>query len=321
MKDFIEWGFSTLGKCRSTMLIKQGAIFSSVMLASALLLRPAGAAAQGSSDSSPTPAQVQALFSRAIENQHHNEEVLEEFERVERVVTRNEGDSTAVASDHTSRVIPTGTGIIRIDVPMDHSPASMAAYRRDLRQAIAADQLAIHPNDREKQDSAKFEKRRRDRAELLDDAGKAFHAKWAGRETRDSRTLAKFLLQPNPEYHPATRFGAIFQHVHATIWIDEGESQMARLEADIDSDISFGGGILGKVYRGGHIVMEQQEVQPGMWEPALLTYDVDGRKFIVGFAIHDRTEISGYRRLGQPAQAIEIIQKELNSLEASSDPH
>src|SRR2546429_5492170 len=42
---------------------------------------------------------------------------------------------------------------------------------------------------RMRQDLAKFEKRRRDHAELIDDAVKAFRVTWAGRETRDSRTL------------------------------------------------------------------------------------------------------------------------------------
>jgi hypothetical protein len=149
--------------------------------------------------------------------------------------------------------------------------------------------------------------------------------KWAGRETRPdpsgpngSRTLAKILLEPNPSYVPTSRFATAFQHVHATLWVDESQAQFARLESEITSDIPFAGGIAGKVYRGGHIVLEQSEVAPGVWLPTLYTYDVDGRKFVFAFGVHERTEITRYRRVGPPSHSIEIIRAELNNLSAES---
>jgi hypothetical protein len=64
--------------------------------------------------------------------------------------------------------------------------------------------------------------------------------------------------------------------------------------------------------------MEQSEVAPGVWLPTLYTYDVDGRKFLFGFSIHERTEASRYRRVGPPAQEIEVIRAELNNLSAKT---
>ena len=115
---------------------------------------------------------------------------------------------------------------------------------------------------------------------------------------------------------PPTRFATSFQHVHATLWVDEAQAQFARLEADIVTDIPFGGGIAGKVYHGGHVVMAQEEVAPGIWLPTLYNYDVDGRKFLFAFGIHERTEITRYRRVGPPPQAVEILRNELNNLTA-----
>ena len=93
---------------------------------------------------------------------------------------------------------------------------------------------------------------------------------------------------------------------------------MARLEGDITSDITFGGGIVGKVYHGGHFVMEQSEVAPGLWFPTLYTYDVDGRKFLFSFGVHERTDVTHYRRVGPPSQSIEVIRSELNNLTAET---
>src|SRR5258708_20789033 len=100
--------------------------------------------------------------------------------------------------------------------------------------------------------------------------------------------------------------------------MDESQAQMVRLEAQITSDITFGGGIVGKVYNGGHFVMEHSEVAPGVWLPTLYTYDVDGRRFLLGFGMHERTEVTHYRHLGPPSQAIELIRGELNNLTAET---
>src|ERR1700730_811323 len=135
-------------------------------------------------------------------------------------------------------------------------PVSPALHRRELEYAVGALDRFLHPNDRMKQELTKFEKRRRDRAELLDAAAKAFLVTWGAREIRGSRTLAKLLLDPDPNYKPTSRLSAAFEHVHAVLLVDESQAQMARLELEITSDIPFAGGIVGKVYHGGRIVME-----------------------------------------------------------------
>jgi hypothetical protein len=62
--------------------------------------------------------------------------------------------------------------------------------------------------------------------------------------------------------------------------------------------------------------MVQEEVAPGIWLPTLYNYEVDGRKFMFAFGIHERTEITRYHRVGPPPQAAEIVRNELNNLTA-----
>jgi hypothetical protein len=100
--------------------------------------------------------------------------------------------------------------------------------------------------------------------------------------------------------------------------VDESQAQFARVEADIATDITFVGGLAGKVYHGGHVVMVQEEVAPDIWLPTLYNYEVDGRKFLFAFGVHERTEITRYRRVGPPPQAVEILRNELNNLSAAS---
>jgi hypothetical protein len=272
----------------------------------------------------PTPEQIRFLKDHAIENQHRNDIAVEEYERLEHSIA-HKGENAEIVVDLTERRVPSPAGDIKLKTSENGVPVSPEQYRQELEFAVNALQTAAHPDDRYREAEAKYEKRRRDRAELVDAAAKAFRVTWAGWETRAdstgahaSRTLMKFFLDPDPDFKPASRFAAIFQHVHATIWVDEEQEQFARLEADIATDITFGGGVAGKVNHGGHIVMEQSEVAPGLWLPALFSYNVDGRKFLFSFRVHERAEISQYRRVGPPAQALEIMRNELSTLSAAS---
>jgi len=295
------------------------------LAAPAMHARPAGQSATVVGNPAPTEEQIRSLIARTVENQHRNDRAIEEFERTERTITRKAGGNADKDSDRSDRVLPSGTGTMKLQVAENGTPVSPELYRHELQYAIGALDLAIHPNERYKQDLIKFEKRNRDHAELVDTSVKAFRMKWAGRETRPDptakggpRTLAKFLLEPDPNYKPTSRLAFTFEHVRATLWVDELQAQFARLEGDIASDITFGGGIAGKIYHGGHFTMEQSEVAPGVWLPTLYTYDVDGRKFVFSFGLHERTEVTGYRRVGPPAQAIELIRSELKNLTAAT---
>jgi hypothetical protein len=283
-----------------------------------------GQATTVTANTAPSPEQIRSLVQRAIDNQHRDDRALEEFERTEHRVARK-GENAEILTDITERLVPTGSGTVKLKLAENGTAVQPEEFREELEFAVHALDLAVHPNERYREDLAKYERRRREHDELVDTAEKAFRVTWTGRETRadprvphGSRTFVKLLLDPDPDYKPINRFAASFQHVHATLWVDEEASQFARLEGDIDTDIPFGGGIAGKVYRGGHVVMVQEEEAPGIWLPTLFTYDVDGRKFVLPFGIHERTEITGYRRVGPPPQAIEIMRNELNNQTAAS---
>ncbi len=275
----------------------------------------------------PSPAELEALIARAVENQHLDDRALEEFERIEHVSAHNTGENSAGPADHTERVVPSGTGIMRLRLAENGVKVSDDRYRGELRIAVNALNIAIHPNDRYRAELVKFERRRRDRTDLVDSAQHAFRLQWAGRESRPDpaapggmRVLAKILLDPDPGYKPISMFASTLAHVRGALWVDESAGQFARFDVEISSDITFVAGIAGKVYHGGRLTMEQSEAAPGIWFPTLLTYDVDGRKFLFPFTVHERTEFSHYRRIGPPTQSIEIFRAELDSLMAGTAP-
>lgn len=271
----------------------------------------------------PSPEQIHSLILRAIENQHRDDRAQEEFERTEHSITRK-AENAEIITDIAERIVPSPAGNIKLRLSENGVAIPPETYRREVEFAVNALNFAIHPNDHYKEELAKFEKRRHDHAELVDTTMHAFLLTWVGRQTRTdssgTHTFIKFLLDPNPDYKPINRFAATFPHIHAALWVDESQAQFARLEADIASDISFAGGIAGKVYHGGHIVIVQEEVAPGIWLPTQYDYNVDGRKFVSAFGIHEHTEIGHFRRVGPPPEAVEIMRRELNNLSAATPP-
>jgi hypothetical protein len=262
----------------------------------------------------PSQAELVALVNRTIARQHQDDAALPAYERVERHVVRTAGSSPRILEDKTYRSVPTGTGTLKLLLRDDGHAVDEQTYRRELQTWVQVLEIATHPDDpRQKESAAKAEKKSKDRAALVDAASRAYRFTWFGRETRDGRVLDKLQLEPNPDFRPSSMTAEILTHARAIIWIDHETGHLARAEADIIRDVSFGGGILGKVYRGGHFEMIQSEVAPGLWLPTRYQYDFTGRKFLFTFGVHEFTEISQYRHDGPPSHALEIARQDLAS--------
>jgi hypothetical protein len=270
-----------------------------------------------------SPAELRALLDRVIANQHRDDAALEEYERVERRQIRRREKDTSLSEDKTFRVLPTGAGHARIEIENYGRPVDPALYRRQLQtleQTLAAD-LSPSGQARQKQAAEKRAKKAQDREEMVNALRDAYHFSWLGRETYRGRTLAKIHFEPNPDYKPTSRNTSLFASVRATVWLDEAVGQLVRLDAEIFRDISIGGGVLGKVYRGGRFVLEQTEIAPGIWLPTLYDSNLSGRKFLFSAELHERAQMSRYRRVGRPKDVLAALRRELSSeTPARSDP-
>jgi hypothetical protein len=270
----------------------------------------------------PTDAELRTRTKRVTENQHNNDEAIEQYERVEHHVDRTGGSNPRTVEDNTYRVVPTGGGTMKLLLKDGDKPADPAAYRQQLQLLENILEIMSQPNNsKEKAAREKYEKRKRERAEFVDAASEAYLTKWVGRETYNGHDCDVIELDPNPNFHPHSMFQSALAHVSAKVWVDHQADQIVRGEAHVLSDISFGGGILGKLYRGGVISMDQAEVAPQVWLPTRTQYDFSGRKFLFSFEQHQTIDASRYRRIGPPPEALAVIRSELaNGKSAFGDP-
>ncbi len=278
-----------------------------------LKTRPSGAMQDGTVRP-PSDAEIAARAQKLLENQHRDEMALEQYERIEHHVDRTGGATPRVLDDKTYRVVPTGTGTLKLLLKEGDRPADPADYRKQLVAWRDLLELMLKPDDwRTKSAYAKWQKKKDERKEMVDAAVDAFLTKWDGQETRNGRVCDVYDLQPNPNFHPHSLVQDVLTRVTAKIWVDRDADQLSRGEAHVMRDISFGGGILGKLYRGGVFSLEQEEVAPGIWMPTRYQYDFMGRKFLFTFEEHQYIEASQYRHDGPPKQALALVQNELAS--------
>jgi hypothetical protein len=270
--------------------------------------------AQASDAKPPSDAELLTRTTKLIENQHNDDAALDVYERTEHHLDQAAGASPRVLLDKTYRVVPTGGGAMKI-VTADHGmPVGAEEYRRQMEMLRGILEFMANPNDsRGKAAYEKYQKRQHDRADFVETARNAFLVKWQDRETFRGRASDVFLLTPDPNFHPHSMFQGAMAHVTAKIWVDRETGQLARGEADVTSDIYFGGGILGKLTKGSKVSLDQVEVAQGIWLPTRYEYNYSGRKFLFSFEQHQTIDATNYRRIGPPGEALAAVQRELAS--------
>jgi len=291
------------------------ALLAATLAASGALA--AGSAPAGQEPAELTAVEIHALVARTIANQHHNDQATYEYEHIEHRLRLRGSRAT---DDRTYRVVPTGTGTLSLLVKEGQQAVGLDRYLKQLESWEHVLTVALNPNDPHEKESEQLRRKRdHDRAELVDAVGEAFTFTSLGREVLNGRSAVKLKLDPNPNYRPQSSATDLLTHVEAIIWIDEQAGQLVRAQAKIIRDISIGGGIIGKIYKGGWFEIAQGAVAGDAWEPILAEYAVAARKFLFPFVVHARTEYRGYRHVGAPRDGLALVRSELGARQAFTD--
>ena len=95
----------------------------------------------------------------------------------------------------------------------------------------------------------------------------------------DSRSakIEKFTFKPNPRFSPPDLETQILTQMAGEMWVDPVHLRVVRLEGHLQQDVDFGWGILGRLNKGGWIVIEQAEVGGGQWRTTHFQMAMSGR--------------------------------------------
>lgn len=100
-------------------------------------------------------------------------------------------------------------------------------------------------------------------------------------------------FQPNPAYPPRSIEARIFHAMHGEIWIDVRLKRLERLDGELEENVDFGYGILGRLYRGGWFRLERTQVGNTDWKTQRLEIHMNGRALFLKTIARETSELRG----------------------------
>lgn len=109
-------------------------------------------------------------------------------------------------------------------------------------------------------------------------------------------TLAfDFVGDPHAKAHGLAENAA--RKITGTVWIDEADREVARLEAAFDDNFHIGGGFLASIQKGTSLVFEQSRLGQELWMPAVSEIHLSARELLVkGVRQNIHVKDSDFRR-------------------------
>jgi hypothetical protein len=98
---------------------------------------------------------------------------------------------------------------------------------------------------------------------------------------------------PNPDYPPHSIEARIFHAMNGNIWIDLRYKRLARLDGELQENVDFGYGILGRLYKGGWFRLERTQVSESDWKTARLEIHMNGRALFLKTISRETSERRG----------------------------
>ena len=97
---------------------------------------------------------------------------------------------------------------------------------------------------------------------------------WTVLRTTPEETTLHFV--PNPAFHPPTHEARVFAAATGELVADNRQHRIRSVHGTLVHDVTFGGGLLGRLKQGGSFAIEQQQVTPSFWQLTLIHIHLDG---------------------------------------------
>jgi hypothetical protein len=138
----------------------------------------------------------------------------------------------------------------------------------------------------------------------------AFIFKYDGTENG----LVRLTFFPNPNYDPPTRELRVFRSLSGKMWVDPNARHLVRIQGQLFEDVTFGWGILARLYKGGSFNVNMREVGPGHWDMTSLDVNMSGHAVLFkNIAVKQHQTQSEFRRVPDNmtmAEAYQLLQKD-----------
>jgi hypothetical protein len=208
------------------------------------------AASQGQAAPFLAPAQAQALVKRALATEMRTAQ--DENHPMRYWLRKSSPRLTS-----TKEIVETRDGFVARLVRINDQPLSQADEQKEnarLDALLSDPNRQRHRKQSEEQDTAIVLK-------LLRLLPQAFTYEYAGPGQGPAGKVEKFRFRPNPAFNPPDLETKALTAMIGELWIDAAQERVTRLEGHLQQDTDYGWGVLGRLDRGGWIVVEQADVE------------------------------------------------------------
>lgn len=161
----------------------------------------------------------------------------------------------------TKEICETADGAVARLIAINDAPLSVADEQREQARL---DQLLSDPSRQRRRKQSQDQDTGR-AMKVLRALPSAFLYEYAGTAQAPIGQVARFRFKPNPKFDPPDLETQILKQMTGELWIDPAQERVVRLDGRLDQDVDYAWGILGRLYKGGTIRIDQAPVGENQW--------------------------------------------------------
>ena len=173
----------------------------------------------------------------------------------------------------TKEIFETKDGAVARLVAINDQPLSATDERKEqdrLSGLLTDPSRQRHRKQAEEEDTGRVMK-------VMRALPSAFTYQYAGEAEGPTGKVEKFNFRPNPSFDPPDLETEALTAMSGEICVDAEQGRIAKLEGHLQQDVDFGWGILGRLNKGGWIVIEQADVRNHQWRIVHFQMVMSGR--------------------------------------------
>lgn len=87
-------------------------------------------------------------------------------------------------------------------------------------------------------------------------------------------------FEPNPSFHPPTREARVFAGMRGDLVADNQQHRIRSMSGHLIRDVTFGGGLLGRLKEGSSFSLDQQQAGPTLWQLTAIRVHLQGNALL-----------------------------------------
>lgn len=117
-------------------------------------------------------------------------------------------------------------------------------------------------------------------AQQVDDFLKLLPTAFVWTRTGTTANAIKLHFVPDPKFHPPTREARVFSGMTGDLVADISTHRIRSISGRLIHDVTFGGGLLGRLKQGSSFALDQEPVGGSIWELTGIRVHLDGNALL-----------------------------------------